>query len=177
MKSHSPYLYQISVSDGGVPKSAVPDAQVTVDGLAGDRQRNSRIHGGPDRAVCLYSLEVITALRAEGHAITPGASGENLTIAGLEWAAIRPGDVLIIGSAVRLEILSYTSPCRFNAQWFLHGDYSRISQQRHPGSSRLYARVLCEGPVRRGDPVRVEANHVHPERDDDGASAGAGVDG
>ena len=159
MKSDSPYLYQINVSDGGVPKHAVSEVRVTVDGLRGDRQRNKQIHGGRDRAVCLYSFEVIAALKTEGHGITAGASGENLTIAGLEWAAIRPGVVLIIGS-VRLEIMSYTSPCRLNAQWFLHGEYRRISQQRHPGWSRLYARVLEEGVVRQGDPVLVELNQA-----------------
>jgi MOSC domain-containing protein YiiM len=162
MKSDPPYLYQINVSAGGVPKHAVPEARITADGLSGDRQRNRRIHGGRDRAVCLYSIECIAALRAEGHGITAGGAGENLTIAGLEWTAICPGDVLIIGS-VRLEILSYNSPCRFNAQWFLHGDYMRISQQRYPGWSRLYARVLEEGLVRQGDSVMVTSDQAHRE--------------
>jgi MOSC domain-containing protein YiiM len=162
MKSDAPYLYRINVSAGGVPKHAVPEARITVNGLSGDRQRNRRIHGGRDRAVCLYSMERIEALRAEGHGITTGGAGENLTIAGLAWTAIRPGDVLIIGS-VRLEIRSYTSPCRFNAQWFLHGDYMRISQQRYPGWSRLYARVLEEGLVRQGDPVMVTSNQADRE--------------
>ena len=162
MKLDSPYLYQINVSAGGVPKHAVPEAWITVDGLSGDRQRNRRVHGGRDRAVCLYSMELIEKLRTEGHGITAGSSGENLTIAGLEWAAIRPGDVLIIGP-VGIEILSYTSPCRFNEQWFLHGEYMRISQQRYPGWSRLYARVLNEGLVRQGDSVIVTSNHTHQE--------------
>ncbi|MGD9727597.1 MAG: MOSC domain-containing protein [Nitrospiraceae bacterium] len=154
MKLNSSYLHQINVSAGGVPKHAVPEARITVEGVSGDCQRNRRIHGGRDRAVCLYSMELIEMLRGEGHGITAGSTGENLTIAGVEWAAILPGDVLMIG-AVRLEILSYTSPCRFNAQWFLHGDYMRISQQRYPGWSRLYARVLEEGLVRQGDSVLV----------------------
>ena len=83
----SPYVHQVSLSDGGVPKRAVPAAQVTVEGLTGDRQRNRKIHGGPDRAVCLYSLDVIEALRAEGHTIGPGSAGDNLTIAGARLGA------------------------------------------------------------------------------------------
>jgi MOSC domain-containing protein YiiM len=151
-----PHLHQISVSDGGVPKLPVPEARITVDGVVGDRQRNLEAHGGVDRAICLFSLEVIEALQAEGHTIKPGASGENLTVAGLEWAQLEAGDRLRIGEAVRLEIVKYTEPCRFNAQWFQDGNFNRINQKKHPGWSRVYARVLAEGIVRPGDPVTVE---------------------
>lgn len=144
------------MSDGGVPKLPVPEARVTIEGVAGDRQRNREVHGGVDRAVCLFSLEVIESLQAEGHSIKPGASGENLTIAGLTWAALKPGDRLRIGDTVLLEIVSHTSPCKYNARWFANGDFSRISQKVYPGWSRLYARVLAEGVVRTGDRVTVE---------------------
>ena len=157
MNPNSSYLYQINVSDGGLPKAPVPEGRVTSEGVKGDRQRNRKIHGGRDRALCLYSYELITALRAEGHEIVPGAAGENLTISGLEWAAVTPGAVMTVGSSLRLEIMSYTSPCRLNARWFLSGHYMRISQERHPGWSRLYARVLAEGAVRPGDLVTVES--------------------
>ena len=80
-----PHVHQISVSDGGVPKRPVFEARVTAQGVAGDRQRNVKVHGGPDRAVCLYSLELIEALKQEGHPIAPGSSGENFTLAGLDW--------------------------------------------------------------------------------------------
>ena len=150
------HVYQISVSDGGVPKLPVPEARITVEGVSGDRQRSPKIHGGPDRAVCLFSLEVIEKLQAEGHLIRPGSSGENLTLGGVDWAALEPGDRLRIGEAVQLEIVSYTAPCEHNARWFLDGDSKRISQKRHPGWSRLYARVLAEGMVRQGDLVVVE---------------------
>jgi len=151
-----PHLHQISISDGGVPKLPVAEARITVNGVAGDRQRNLEVHGGTERAVCLFSLEVIEALQAEGHSIRPGASGENLTVAGLVWAEVKPGDRLRIGDAVLLEMVSHTAPCKYNAQWFANGDFSRISQKLHPGWSRLYARVLAEGVVRTGDRVTVE---------------------
>ncbi len=151
-----PHLFQINVSDGGVPKRAVPAAKVTTKGVEGDRQRNLAVHGGADRAVCLYSLERIHALQGEGHSIAPGASGENLTLAGLDWEQLRPGDQLRIGSTVLLELIGYTEPCRFNAQWFQDGNFNRINHKRHPGWSRLYARVLVEGLVQTGDAVVVE---------------------
>lgn len=62
---------QINVSPGGVPKLPVASAQVTAQGLVGDRQKNLKYHGGPDRALCLWSLEVIETLLAEGHPIAP----------------------------------------------------------------------------------------------------------
>ena len=150
-----PYLHQISVSNGGVPKLAVLQARVTKGGVEGDRQRNREVHGGPDRAVCVFSLEVIEALRKEGHSIAPGSAGENFTLAGLDWKHIEPGTKLRVGD-VKLEILSYTAPCSHNACWFKDEDYSRISQKRHPGWSRVYARVLAEGIVKQGDRVTVE---------------------
>ena len=151
-----PHVHQISASDGGVPKLPVPEARITVQGVAGDRQRSVQYHGGVDRAVCLYSLEVITALRSEGHSVSPGSCGENLTLAGLDWARLKPGDRIRIGTDVRLEVLSYTDPCKQNARWFVDGDFMRISQKKHHGWSRLYARVLAEGVVRPGDEVTVE---------------------
>ena len=83
-------IVQINVSPGGVPKRAVPVARVTPAGIAGDGHRHRALHGGPDRALCLYSIERIDALRADGHPIEPGALGENLTIAGLDWPRVRP---------------------------------------------------------------------------------------
>ncbi|MDE3050208.1 MAG: MOSC domain-containing protein, partial [Nitrospirota bacterium] len=91
-----PHVHQINVSDGGVPKRPVREARVTERGLEGDRQRNLKVHGGPDRAVCLFSLELLERLQDEGHPIDAGSSGENLTLAGLEWELIRPGVVLSV---------------------------------------------------------------------------------
>ena len=56
-------VHSINLSAGGVPKLPEKEALITVDGILGDRQRNRRYHGGPLRAVCLYSLERIALLR------------------------------------------------------------------------------------------------------------------
>lgn len=156
-KAERPYLHQISISKGGLPKLPIPKARVTKDGVEGDRHRNTELHGGPDRAVCVYSLEVIEALRKEGHSIVPGAAGENFTIAGLDWKHVGPGTRISVGNEVKLEVLSFTAPCSQNACWFADGDFSRLSQKIHPGRSRVYARVLSEGVVKQGDPVTVES--------------------
>ena len=63
---------QVSVSPrGGVPKRAVAEAAVGPLGLAGDAVRYTKIHGGPERAVCLFSLDLIERLREEGHPSRP----------------------------------------------------------------------------------------------------------
>lgn len=36
-----------------------------------------------------------------------------------------------------------------------HRDYSRVSHRRHPGWSRVYARVLVGGSIRQGGPARL----------------------
>lgn len=148
-------IVQISVSDGGVPKTAVPSARITEDGVEGDRQRDREHHGGPDRAVCLFSIERIRDLQGEGHAIVPGAAGENLTIEGIDWDAVLPNSRILLGDGVMLEVTRYTSPCTNIKGAFAGGDYARISQKRHAGWSRVYARVLASGTVRAGDPVRL----------------------
>ena len=146
-------LVQLSISDGGVPKLAINEAHVIVDGIIGDSQRNQRFHGGPDRAVCIWSQEIIRQLQEEGHPVGPGSTGENLTLEGLDWTLMQPGSVLEIGSTVVIEVTSFARPCKTNAQWFMDGDFRRINETDHPGWSRVYARVLTEGLIVTGTPV------------------------
>ena len=153
-----PHVHQVSISDGGVPKKPVLEACVTERGVEGDRQRNLKFHGGVERAVCLFSLDLIERLQDEGHSIEPGSSGENLTLAGLDWGEVHPGVRLAVGPDVQLEVTSYTVPCSHNARWFRDGEYARISQKHNPGWSRVYARVLRDGVVRPGDEVKIEAD-------------------
>ena len=54
-----------------------------------------------------------------------------------------------------LEITRYTTPCVNIRAAFVGGDFARVSQKRHPGFSRVYARVVREGIIRTGDPVRL----------------------
>lgn len=147
------WLFQINISDGGVPKLPVSSAEVGAVGVRGDRQRNLKHHGGPDRALCLYSLERIMALQREGHPIVPGATGENLTLAGLDWSTVKPGQRLRIGRQLEIETTRFTEPCRLIAGVFADGAFVRMLEDRYPGWSRLYARVVVPGAITVGDPV------------------------
>ncbi|HEY9403142.1 MAG TPA: MOSC domain-containing protein [Pyrinomonadaceae bacterium] len=157
------YIHQLNCSNGGVPKLPVREAQLTPTGLSGDRQRYPIIHGGPQRALCLYSLEVIQALQAEGHPIYPGSIGENVTVAGLDWSELAPGRRLALGDEVVIELTSYANPCRNIRKSFGDGKFKRVSQKERAGESRLYARVIRTGRLAVGQQVRVLDEDVDEE--------------
>ena len=156
MPDDSGVLHSINVSDGGVPKRPRPWAQVRAEGIEGDRQEDRRYHGGPDRAVCLYSLDLIEALQGEGHPIVAGSIGENFTVHGIDWTAVRTDARLEVGEVV-LEVTRAASPCYKIAAAFHDRVFARVSQKVHPGWSRFYARVLREGPVSAGERVVLTA--------------------
>jgi MOSC domain-containing protein YiiM len=149
-------IFQLNTSPGGVPKLPIREADVTELGISGDDHKFPDIHGGPERAVCLFSLERILELQSEGHPIFPGAVGENVTISGIDWGKVTPGQKLSLGDEVLVEITSYTSPCNSIPESFVDGEYQRISQKLHPGYSRVYARVLRPGRIAIGQPVQLD---------------------
>jgi len=149
-------VVSINVSDGGVPKRPIPSTYVTTAGMEGDRQGDVRHHGGPLQTLCLLSLEVIEALRAEGHPIEPGSAGENLTLSGLDWDVMSEGVILRIGGDLVAEVTVPATPCSKNAQWFNDRRFTRMDHDKHPGFSRWYARVLKPGLVSTGDDVAIE---------------------
>ena len=149
-------IFQINASNGGVPKLPLHSAVVTPLGLEADHQNDREHHGGPDRALCLYSLGRILELQVEGHPIFPGSTGENLTLSGLDWSRIVPGTRLRLGDQVVVEVTHETTPCPKIAGSFADEQIHRISQERRPGWSRMYARVLSEGTIRIGDEVSTE---------------------
>lgn len=156
-------VVQVSTSPGGVPKLPVESAAVTARGLAGDKQTFRKHHGRPWQAVCLWSADVIDALAAQGHPIGYGCAGENLTLRGLDWSAVRPGVRIQVGTAL-LEMAPYAIPCQINAQWFSDGRFRRIAHEVAPGTSRIYARVVVEGVVAPGNAAVVEPLVVPTQR-------------
>lgn len=124
-------------------------------GLEGDAHTDDTVHGGPHRAVCLYAIEAIRRVQAEGHPIEAGSAGENLTTEGVELATLPLGTRLAIGQRVVLEVAWPALPCRTIRYSFRDGRYGRISTATHPIDSRMYARVLEAGEVRPGDAIHV----------------------
>jgi MOSC domain-containing protein YiiM len=150
------WIFQINLSRGGVPKFPVHRAKVTSLGLEGDKHNDRKVHGGPDRAICLYSLEQIKALQVEGHPIFPGSTGENLILTGLDWPKVVPNTRLHLGPEVVIEITEYTQPCYKIVSSFAEGQSLRMSQEHYPGWARVSARVLSPGEIRIGDRIYLD---------------------
>jgi MOSC domain-containing protein YiiM len=148
-------IFQLNRSDGGVPKTAVREAILKETGLEGDRQRDLRFHGGPQRALCLYALERILELQEEGHPVFPGSVGENVTVFGLDWTRVVPGARLSLGDEALIEITKPAGPCKKIAASFLDEEFTRISHKLRPGDSRLYAKVIRTGRLAVGQTVRL----------------------
>jgi MOSC domain-containing protein YiiM len=141
-------LVQVNVSPGGMPKLPVPSAFVSADGVEGDRQRNLKYHGGPARAVCLYSEELYAWLREQGVPVTNGNVGENFTTRGLDLSRLAKGDRLRVG-ACTIEITNVRVPCSQLKKWDV--DLPELIV----GHSGWVARVVEEGTVRPGDPIEI----------------------
>jgi hypothetical protein len=93
-------------------------------------------------------------LRAEGHPIAPGTTGEISPRASTGTGeGRRPPSP---GADVLLEVTRPTSPCTNIAGSFAKGDFVRISEKVNPGWSRVYARVITGGTVRPGDTIALE---------------------
>ncbi|HZN14088.1 MAG TPA: MOSC domain-containing protein [Acidimicrobiales bacterium] len=151
---------QINASGGGVPKLPVASGRVGFGGLEGDTQADRKHHGRPFQALCLWSSEVIAELAAAGHPIGRGCAGENLTVSGLDWTAMRPGTLLRIGT-VLAEVSFPATPCAKQTRWFTDGDFRRIDHDRNPQWTRWYAWVRQAGAVMPGDAVMADSPDAH----------------
>ena len=67
----------VCISRGGIPKTAVPEAEVTAEGLVGDGHEHEK-HNRPHRAVLIQDLELLEELARQGFPVGPGILGENL---------------------------------------------------------------------------------------------------
>jgi MOSC domain-containing protein YiiM len=97
--------------------SAIAKAPVTSAGLdlfptnlAGDRQADLSVHGGPDKAVYVYPAAHYPAWRADGFAVEVGGFGENLALDGIAEADVRLGDAWRWGEAL-VEVSQPRAPC------------------------------------------------------------------
>ena len=164
-------VVSVNASQGGVPKRPIPRAWVTRLGLEADGHFEPEpIHGGLVGAVCIYTMESIERVRADGHTAFPGAYGENLTLEGVELGDLAPGDRLAVGDqGLAIEITKHAAPCQTQGHWFLDRRIARISPKTHPEDSRWYASVVSEGWVAPGDRVEiVRAAVATPETDVEG---------
>jgi len=96
----------------GIYKAPVT-GRVPIEGInvAGDRQADRRVHGGPTKAVYAYAGEDYDWWAAElGRPLDPGSFGDNLTLRGVDLATVVVGETWRIGTAV-LRVSEPRFPC------------------------------------------------------------------
>jgi len=156
--------------------------EVGATNLAGDEQADLRVHGGPHKAVLVYSADHGPAWRDfDARMDAPGAFGENLHVTGLTEADVCIGDRWRVGSAV-FEVSQPRQPCwKANDRW---GRDDVVDEMERTGRTGWYHRVIETGSLGAGDRCELlerphpewtvaEANDLMHHRRDDEAGARA----
>jgi MOSC domain-containing protein YiiM len=122
--------------------------------LAGDRQADLSVHGGPRKAVYVYPHEHYSYWHEvmPGYAFSPANFGENLTIEGLLEDAVFINDRLRIGSAVFV-VTQPRTPCYKLQVRFERPDMTKLFwDSRRFG---FYLAVEQEGVIESGQAIEV----------------------
>ena len=121
--------------------------------MAGDRQSDLTVHGGPKKAIYAYASEHYPYwARTLQRELKPGNFGENLTTEGLLETDVQIGDRYRIGSAL-LRVTQPRMPCyklalRFDLP-------SMVKLFWASGFSGIYFGVVEEGEIAAGDPIEL----------------------
>lgn len=121
--------------------------------IDGDDQADRKVHGGPDKAIYAYAWEDIRYWESElGHTLAPGVFGENLTTKDVDVTSAVIGERWEVGTA-ELEVSEPRGPC-----WKLAhkmGDPAFVKRFTEAGRPGAYLRIVREGALASGDPIRV----------------------
>jgi MOSC domain-containing protein YiiM len=129
----------------GTPKTPVEEVFISRDhGLEGDA------HAGPwHRQVSLLAAESIDAARARGLEVGFGDFAENIATVGVDWKTLPVGTRARLGAEVVLEITQIGKECHTRCAIFYRAGDCIMPREG------VFARVIHEGIVRRGDPVEL----------------------
>jgi MOSC domain-containing protein YiiM len=132
-------------------------------GLAGDKQCDTRFHGGPDRALYAFASEDSAWWAAElGREIPPGLFGENLTTKGLDITTAEIGERWRIGAkktGIVVEVRLPRDPCaNLSARMGIPKFHRRFAATGRPGA---YLKVVDGGMVKAGDPLVIDHRPGH----------------
>ena len=129
----------------GTQKENIGRGEFTPDwGLVGDA------HGGKwHRQVSLLSADKVEAFNARGAGVQPGAFGENLLVAGIDFRALPVGTRLHCGT-VCLEITQIGKECHSHC-----AIYQKMGECIMPVEG-VFAQVLTPGTIAQGDEMTVE---------------------
>ncbi len=141
-------VVSVNISRGGIPKRPIEVGEVTIDGLVGDDHDHEK-HRTPIQAICLIDLEDLDALREDGFDLHPGATGENLTVRGLDADELNIGDRLQFSGGLELEITKRRNPC------FVLDAISPELKEAIKGRCGCYGKVIRGAEIRPGETIKV----------------------
>lgn len=129
--------------------------------LCGDQQADRTVHGGPDKAICVYPAEHYVKWSNElvEPACGPGWFGENFTVLAQDEGSVCVGDIYRVGSSL-LEVAQPRGPCWKLAKRWSRPDLPMLCIQT--GRTGWYLRVRQEGHLAAADEF-VLCERPHPE--------------
>lgn len=121
--------------------------------LYGDGQADLVHHGGPDRALLIYSAEHYPAWEERfGYPLTYGSFGENFTVSNLDEQHVCIGDRWA-SDEIEIEVSQPRLPCfKLARRLDMPGLNLEVIQNRKGG---WYCRTLKQGPVRAGQRLKL----------------------
>jgi MOSC domain-containing protein YiiM len=140
--------------ESAIAKTRVDADELVLDrtNLAGDRQADLTVHGGPDKAVYVYPTVHVPTWQAEGFAVAAGGFGENVALGGIAEDEVRLGDVWRWGGAL-VQVSQPRAPCY---KFALHTGRKDIgARMLATGRSGWYLRVLEPGRVPTQGPMEL----------------------
>lgn len=146
MASTTPTVLSINTSPGGIPKRPHESIEVTPSGLAGDGHNHEK-HNNPLFAVSLIDVEDLDDLRDEGFDVYPGATGENVTVRGLDVDDLDIGDRLRFSGGVEVELTKKRKPC------YVLDAISPELKKTIVGRCGFLAKVITPGKLATGETI------------------------
>lgn len=128
-------------------------------GFEGDGVADLKHHGGPDKALCVYSADHYTFWEELlGIQLPLAAFGENLSVSNLQEDEVCVGDVFQLGRAV-VQVSQPRQPCRTLAARYGRSDL--IKMVIDSGRTGFYLKVLNGGVVGQGDNLILKEREPH----------------
>lgn len=141
----------------GICKDSVEESLLTKDGFVGDGVANTKFHGGPDRAVCVYPYEHYSLWEKEfGQTLPPSAFGENVTVTNMLEKDVHVGDVFQLGEAV-IQVTQGRIPCSTISK--RNNNDPLLKRMVETGYTGYLCRVLQEGKVRKNSSIMLLEPH------------------
>lgn len=128
-------------------------------GFDGDGVGDVKHHGGPDKAICVYSTDHFAYWEnVLGVSLPSAPFGENVSVGGLSEKDVCIGDIFFLGNAI-VQVSQPRQPCKTLAARYGRTDMTRLVADA--GFTGFYLRVLGEGVVETGSPFSLKENDRH----------------